>query len=181
MPNDQHQFMIHVVSANETHFPIIQHIAHQTWPVTFGSILSQDQISYMLEMMYSLPALREQVTHKGHVFLLAQEGTDYLGYASYELNYTETSKTKLHKIYVLPTSQGKGIGKILINAVVEKALQYHNQSLLLNVNRENKAISFYQKLGFKIIGEENIAIGNGFLMEDYVMEKKLITSDPLTI
>ena len=46
-------------------------------------------------------------------------------------------------------------------------------ALTLNVNRFNKAIDFYLKNGFKIIKEENIEIGNGFLMEDYVMEKIL--------
>jgi ribosomal protein S18 acetylase RimI-like enzyme len=43
----------------------------------------------------------------------------------------------------------------------------------VNVNRHNKALHFYEKYGFKIIREEDIDIGEGYFMNDYVMELKL--------
>lgn len=82
--------------------------------------------------------------------------------------------TKIHKIYVLPNTQGKGIGKLLIDEVLKIAKQKKQSSLTLNVNRDNRAIQFYKHLDFKIVGEENIPIGNGFLMEDYIMEKGIV-------
>jgi len=168
-----HQVTLEIVAADDTHFPIIQDIAQRTWPDTFNTILSKEQIDFMLDGMYSVPSLRSQVSEKGHVFLMAKEGADYLGFASYETNYEGLPQTKLHKIYILPQAQGKGVGKALIMASVVKALQHRNLSLLLNVNRDNKAVHFYQKMGFVIIAEEDIPLGNGFWMEDYVMEKKL--------
>jgi ribosomal protein S18 acetylase RimI-like enzyme len=45
--------------------------------------------------------------------------------------------------------------------------------LLLNVNRNNPAKSFYKKLGFTVIKEDDIDIGNGYFMNDYVMKLQL--------
>jgi GNAT superfamily N-acetyltransferase len=167
--------MITITEATEHDLPIIRDIAYQTWPTTFGEILSPAQISYMLDMMYSLDALNAQIKDKNHVFLLAQEShnQEYFGFISYEFDYKRQPKTKIHKIYLLPASQGKGVGKLLINKVAELAIAQANVSLALNVNRYNKAIQFYERMGFTIVGNETIDIGDGFLMEDFVMEKPL--------
>jgi ribosomal protein S18 acetylase RimI-like enzyme len=162
-----------IIEAEEKHFPIIQQIAQATWPVTFGNILSPTQIAYMLEMMYSTSALVNQTTVKKHVFLLAEENGAHLGYLSYELNYKGLSKTKIHKIYIHPSAQGKGIGKLLIKKAEDIARENQNAILSLNVNRDNKAVKFYEGQGFAITGKEDIDIGEGFLMEDYIMDKVL--------
>ncbi|WP_020607620.1 GNAT family N-acetyltransferase [Spirosoma spitsbergense] len=167
--------MISITPATEAQLSIVQTIAHQTWPTTFAAILSPEQIDYMLEMMYSTDSLKTQMDGKNHVFLLAQErdNGNYLGFLSYELNYRGVPKTKIHKIYLLPASQGKGVGKQLIEAVTELAKAKQNNTLSLNVNRHNKAILFYERLGFRHVANETIDIGNGFIMDDYVMEKSL--------
>jgi GNAT superfamily N-acetyltransferase len=167
--------MITLTQATEQDLSIIRDIAYQTWPNTFGEILSPEQISYMLEMMYSLDALKTQIRDQNHVFLLAQdnESNDYLGYASYEFDYKGQLKTKIHKIYLLPASQGKGVGRLLIDEVAKRASIQQNKSLSLNVNKYNKAIQFYERVGFSVVGQEDIDIGNGFLMEDLVMEKPI--------
>jgi ribosomal protein S18 acetylase RimI-like enzyme len=74
---------------------------------------------------------------------------------------------------LLPETQGKGIGRTIIDEIEKLAHQNSSKLLSLNVNRFNEALSFYQKIGFEIVAEENIAIGNGYLMEDYRMEKKI--------
>lgn len=163
---------IYIVPAEVQHFSVIQDIARNTWPHTFGAILSPQQIDYMLNWMYSLSSIEEQVK-KGHNFLLATDGKEYYGYASYEVNYKGTAKVKVHKIYILPSVQGKGVGRLLMDAIAETAKQHDGTHLALNVNRENPAIKFYERYGFEIVGSEDIDIGNGYLMEDYVMEKKL--------
>jgi GNAT superfamily N-acetyltransferase len=161
--------MLTIYPASAADYPTIQQIAHTTWPTTFGEILSPVQIEYMLDWMYSLPALQEQVEKKGHRFLLAKEKKEGLGFLSYQLFYQGNPVTKIHKIYVLPTTQGKGVGKHLLELTSEIALEAKNTTLTLNVNRYNKAIEFYKKIGFEIIGQENIDVGQGFLMEDYIL------------
>jgi ribosomal protein S18 acetylase RimI-like enzyme len=148
----------------------VQSIAHRTWPNTFREILCPEQISYMLNMMYALPVLESQ-WQKGHTFLLAEENGQEMGFAGFELNYAEGPKAKLHKIYLLPETQGKGLGKKLILEVARRVREAGHKSLLLNVNKYNqKAIDFYQRIGFQEIYKEVIDIGNGYVMDDVVME-----------
>lgn len=164
---------LQLIPATTKDIQTIQSIAYQTWPDTFGNILSSEQIDYMLEWMYSEESLTEQMEEKKHHFFLVKEETDFLGYTSVEINYQNSKKTKIHKLYVLPQSQGKGAGKFLLQTTEEEAKKHGDTFLSLNVNKFNKAISFYEKTGFKITGSEDIDIGNGFLMEDYIMEKEI--------
>lgn len=153
--------------------PLIRRISNETWPVTYGEILSQEQIAYMLDMMYSETALHQQLSHPDQEFFIAEENGTAYGFMGIQWNYPATGTTKLHKIYVLPSAQGKQVGKRLIQYIIG-LLDSKNQSIIaLNVNRNNKARSFYEHLGFTITGEEDIDIGNGYLMEDYIMECRI--------
>jgi diamine N-acetyltransferase len=166
--------MIHIVRASADLLPEIQNIAYQTWPKTFSNILSPEQINYMLNWMYDLKSLETQLKDKNHIFLLAEENGKFLGFASYETNYKGTGKTKIHKIYILPEAQGKGVGKKLIQFMEKAALENENKMLFLNVNKFNQgAIDFYSRIGFYEAFKEVIDIGNGFIMDDLVMELKL--------
>ena len=165
--------MITIRSISSNELPKVQSIAHRTWPSTFSNILSPEQIEYMLNWMYSLEMLESQI-EKGQTFLLAEENGEELGFAGFELNYSEGPKAKLHKIYLLPEAQGKGAGKALILEVAELARKAGQKSLLLNVNKFNqKAIDFYLRIGFQEIYKEVIDIGNGYVMDDVVMELNL--------
>lgn len=150
---------------------IIQSLAERVWAKTYRDLISKEQIEYMMEMMYSASSLKKQMTEEKHHFLLVKDDFEYIAYLSYELNSDNSEYTKIHKIYVLSTMQGKGIGERLIKEVIKTAKENHNIGLKLNVNRGNKAIGFYERLGFKQTEIQNIDIGNGYLMEDYVMTK----------
>lgn len=153
-------------------FSTITSIAQRTWPDTFGDILSEEQIAYMLDMMYSEAALEEQITEKGHRFLLLKEAEEAVAYASYQIDYL-TDTTKIHKLYCLPATQGKGYGKALILTVAKLAREKGQKRLRLDVNYQNKAVGFYHYLGFVTVDRIDTNIGNGYLMEDYVMEMEL--------
>jgi ribosomal protein S18 acetylase RimI-like enzyme len=122
--------------------------------------------------MYNHGELLAQLK-KGHIFLIAEEEKKEVGFASFSLIDPEQKGYKLHKIYVLPAMHGKGVGKILMNEVVNLAKRNGGKTLQLNVNRNNKAKDFYEKAGFKIKETVNLDIGNGFFMNDYVMELSL--------
>ncbi|MFV8323873.1 GNAT family N-acetyltransferase [Flavobacterium sp. LB3P21] len=154
-------------------FKTIREIAYKSWPNTYGSILSKEQIDYMLDLFYSEKTLLENLNEKGHHFLLVNEGKVCLGFASYEHNYLNQKCTRLHKIYLLPEAQGKGAGKLLIEAVENLAKENQSVVVSLNVNKFNKAISFYKKIGFEVVSDEEILLEHGYKMEDYKMEKKL--------
>jgi diamine N-acetyltransferase len=157
--------------ANVDDIPVVIEIQKQTWEPTYGEILSPDQISFMFEKIYSPEALEQQMTVGKQKFMLLFNGEIAEGFASVS---EETSNMyKLHKIYVLPSSQGTGAGKYLLTAVEGFLKSIGGTGLTLNVNRYNKARSFYEKMGFKVVREEDIPIGP-YWMNDFVLEKPLI-------
>ena len=149
--------------------PIVIDLTKKIWPVAYGEILSKAQLDYMIDKFYNETALRELI-QKGHVFYVAQDdnGKD-VGFVSYEIN-SEPNKTKIHKIYVLPETQGTGLGRQFFELVKEKAIENNQKAIFLNVNKYNNAIHFYMKQGFTKVKDEVIDIGNGYVMDDYVME-----------
>jgi len=167
--------MIRIHQATISDIPVIQRIAYQPWTVTFEHILSLEQITYMLDMMYSSESLAKQIQEKGHTFLLAGFGDqEAMGFAAFEINYQGLPITKIHKIYILPETQGKGLGKKLFDHISQECIEKGNHRLSLNVNRDNNnALEFYKKNGFEVTGEEDIPIGQGYLMEDFILEKDI--------
>ena len=140
----------------------------------------------MLERMYSSAALAEQ-GQQGHVFHLlldadktrnsdysGQSGTRYrpVGYVSHQLDYLPGT-TKIHKLYLLPGTQGRGFGRLLVEQVERIARRAGQQRLRLDVNYQNRAVDFYAHLGFEKLERFDTDIGNGYLMEDWRMEKVL--------
>lgn len=151
---------------------IIINLTKKIWPVAYGEILTMAQLDYMIDKFYNETALLELID-KGHVFYLAQDNNNnYVGFVSHELN-SEPNKTKIHKIYVLPETQGTGLGRQFFELVKEKAIENNQKAIFLNVNKQNNAIYFYTKLGFTKVKDEVIDIGEGYVMDDYVMEIKI--------
>lgn len=161
--------MITIQNNTDPNFSEVRAIAREVWPIAYGAILSKEQLDYMMDMMYSVPALQKQF-EGGHHFIVAIDDEIPVGFASYEFNYNGTSKTKIHKIYILSTQQGKGTGRIMIDYIKESAKKNNQEALVLNVNKNNVAQHFYKKLGFTISYDEVIDIGQGYVMDDFVME-----------
>lgn len=162
-----------IVPATVADIPSIRAVALATWPVVYGAILSTGQLAYMLDLMYSEAALHEQLTRKGHQALLLKRATDTVGFGSYEHRVHESAMTRLHKLYVLPTEQGIGGGGLLLGAVLKTAHDRGSAFVELNVNRFNPAKGFYERHGFRVVRDEVIAIGQGYVMDDHVMQRPL--------
>lgn len=164
--------MYSIKVATTTEIPIIQTLVEQIWRPTYQSLLTTAQIDYMIDMMYSTASLTRQLEELQHQYILLYDETIPIGYASYST--TDTAGIfKLHKIYLHMSYQGKGVGKLLMNNVIEKVKALNAHILELDVNRDNKARLFYEKQGFTIYKEKDTDIGNGYMMNDYVMRKLL--------
>ncbi len=162
--------MFEIKTAAPADIPLIRTLCLQVWPQTYAAILTPAQIDYMLELMYSETALASQMDG-GATFLLLYEANEPVGYAAFEEQ--AAGIFKLQKLYVLPAGQGKGRGRYLLEYIVDACKKRGGRSLELQVNRNNRARFFYEKLGFTVQREADFPIGNGYLMEDYVMERKL--------
>ncbi|HEY8397409.1 MAG TPA: GNAT family N-acetyltransferase [Flavihumibacter sp.] len=156
-------------SADQDDIPTIGFLAHTIWPVVYSEIISPEQIDYMLTMMYSPDSLLHQIEEQGHQFILAEVDQEEVGFASY--GKVDGAVWKLHKLYVLPSMHGKGVGRALLDMVEEEVRTQNGAHLILNVNKRNKAVQFYTSMGFEIEREAVLDIGNGYVMDDYVMGK----------
>lgn len=161
----------------------IRSVSERTWPSTYGHIISQEQIDFMLDWMYSDPSLEKQMNTGCEFYIASAQDEngelDPVGFCSVspeekndadKEDKTKNSKAhKLNKLYVLPTAQGTGAGKALLNKAIEVAKAAGSSSLFLQVNKQNTAYTFYLKKGFIKELEFKFDIGNGFYMDDYVM------------
>lgn len=158
--------------AGEQDLVLVKMLAEKIWPLTYSGILTGTQIGYMLNRIYSPDSLKQQMQEYHHHFLILEQEGKPAGFASYSL-HSDEKKGKLQKIYIDTVLQGKGLGKFLLEYVVVRVKAADCLILQLDVNRQNKARLFYEKLGFVVTGVKDTAIGNGFFMNDYVMERKL--------
>jgi ribosomal protein S18 acetylase RimI-like enzyme len=161
-------------SADSDDINTIGFLAHQIWPEAYGKIITKEQIQYMLHQLYRPDALLAQM-RAGQQFLLAEVNLESLGFAAY--SSIDDHIWKLHKLYVLPHLQGKGIGRALLDVVKDTATEAGASQLILNVNRNNPALRFYERYGFQLLKTEDIDIGEGYFMNDYVLGLSL--ADPL--
>ena len=152
--------------------PVIHQLAEDIWWPTYRSILSEEQIRFMLDTMYSADALTGQI-REGIIFILAEYLDHAVAFAGYSKSESDHTLLKIHKLYVQPEEHGKGIGKLLLQYIEQEAIKAGIQQLELNVNRQNKAFDFYKRLGFEVFKEEDIPYYN-YWMNDFILRKQLI-------
>lgn len=164
--------MYRIRKANINDVETIRNLAIETWFDAYTPILAKEQLDYMLDEIYSAEKLSAQIKNNTQTYLLLVEDGQPVAFTAYSPREEDADVYKLHKLYCLPVTQGKGYGRVLINEVASEVLKAGKHTLDLNVNRYNKAKSFYERMGFKVIYEEDIPIGPYF-MNDYVMRKEL--------
>jgi GNAT superfamily N-acetyltransferase len=164
--------MVNIIDATVKDIPVIKQLAEETWWPTYSPIVNKEQIRYMLDTIYSTEALQNSMQNGSQSFIMLHDENGAQGFASYGSRGDEPGVFKLHKIYIRPANHGKGYGKLLIEEVKKRMLKARCYTLDLNVNRYNPAKSFYEKIGFRIIREEDVSIGP-YWMNDYVMRLEL--------
>lgn len=164
--------MYYIRQATVADVEVIRQLAEEIWQATYSAILAEEQLTFMLKEIYSAEKLTQQIRHNQQTFLLLIEDEQPVAFAAYSPRDEDADIYKLHKLYCLPATQGKGYGKVLINEVAAKVTEAGKHILDLNVNRYNKAKTFYEKMGFEVVYEEDVPIGK-YWMNDFVMRKKL--------
>ncbi len=158
---------VQLIKAESADIPEITRLAGIVWHQHYPAIISMQQIDYMLKLMYSSESLNEQMNIKGHVFYFINQRNINIGFISVSKIEEINSGYFLHKFYIDQTLAGKGSGTLAHNELIRLL----NPSYVkLTVNRQNyKSINFYFKNGFKIDSVADFDIGNGYVMNDFVM------------
>lgn len=161
-------------SATTADIALIGQLADVCFRHTYRDILSAEQLEYMMDWMYSAENLRKQMTEEGHVYFLAEADGKAVGYVSVQPEGKAEDGLPLwhlQKIYVLPDCQTGGVGKRLFFHALDYVRQQTGAPcrVELNVNRNNKAVGFYEHLGMRRMRQGDFPIGNGYYMNDYIM------------
>lgn len=166
--------MVRIRKAGTEDMMSIHDMAEVVFRHTYRDILSPEQMEYMMDWMYSPVNLSRQLD-EGHVYYIAFREDVPCGYVSVQpdgVNEEGRLLFHLQKIYVLPSEQGTGLGRMLFDKAVSHIREQASgrpAALELNVNRNNPSIGFYNHLGLRILRQGDFHIGHGFYMNDYIM------------
>lgn len=161
--------MFSIRKATTNDISLIHEMAWVVFPHTYKEILTPEQIDYMMEWMYSEDSLHKQMEKDGHIYYLAFKEDEPAGYMSIQPEGEHVFH--LQKIYVLPSFQGMKLGKQLFEQAIKAIKEFHPApcQMRLNVNRQNKALAFYERMGMVKVDEGDFPIGNGYYMNDFIM------------
>jgi ribosomal protein S18 acetylase RimI-like enzyme len=157
----------------ETDFDTVAQLGATIWRAHYSTMISMAQIDYMLAGRYTVENLRRYVQAADRGLVLLRVCAAAVGYCSYVLAQTP-GEMKLEQLYLSAEHRGKGLGGMMLRYVQEQARKAGCRVLWLTVNKQNSgAIAVYRKSGFTVREEATFDIGNGFVMDDYVMEMAL--------
>ncbi|MCH5212141.1 MAG: GNAT family N-acetyltransferase [Oscillospiraceae bacterium] len=146
----------------------ISELANVIWHEFFTCILSDEQIDYMVEKYQSYPAILKAVNEDGYHYYMAYDGDDLCGYLG--IHDEGEGTIFISKVYVRSDKRKRGIASLMLDRLREDFPDA--KKWYLTVNRHNSgSIAVYEKRGFYKAREQVADIGNGFVMDDYVMQK----------
>lgn len=152
----------------ETQIAQLAAMADKVWHEYFPCILEKAQIDYMVEKFQSARALTIQIQQEKYEYFFLELNGIYIGYMGV---HGEKERLFLSKLYILKPYRGNGYASQAIEFLKGLAQAYGLSKIYLTVNRHNAhSIEVYKRHGFVIIKEEAADIGEGYVMDDYIME-----------
>lgn len=125
--------------------PAVRALLVETWHATYDGIYGWQRVAEITNAWHSLDSLTAQLGRDNSAFLIAQVGDEIIATASARM---ETDRSVLlTRLYVLPTYQGVGVGRTLLQVIL--ACFPLAPVARLEVESQNEpAITFYERMGF---------------------------------
>ena len=160
--------MTRITPATALDIPVLRDLAHRIWHEHYPDILSRQQIDYMLARMYDTRVMQLEMA-EGIFWHLVHLEHEPVGFISCAID-AAAAHAKLHKLYLLPALHGRGIGRQMLDWVKAFAADRHAHEIRLQVNKRNtRAIRAYERAGFRVRENVLTEIGEGFVMDDFIM------------
>ena len=145
-------------------------LAQFIWSEHYTSIIGRHQVQFMLKKFQSYKAIKMQI-QKGSEYFLLKESDKFVGYLCFEYR---AKSLFLSKLYIHPNYRGRELAKKALEHIERIALKKRAKKIYLTVNIHNHlALKSYEKLGFSYAGHVVAKIGNGFIMDDFKMNKQI--------
>ncbi len=163
--------MITIVKVEKKDIKELAALAKEIWFEYWDSLLTLGQIYYMVNKFQSEIAINEQIEHENYSYYFILENGVKIGYFGVA---PQEDYLFLSKIYISKNSRYKGFGHIAFEIIKKIALNNDLNKIHLTVNKQNiKTIQIYEKWGFKTLHPLVTNIGNGYQMDDYLMEYEI--------
>lgn len=147
-------------------------LASFIWHECYAELLISEQIGYMVQVFQSENAIFQAIEHKDYHYFFIMHDDQPVGYMAIQ---PKQEKLFLSKLYLKKDMRGRDVAKKSLDFIEVYARERGLQLIWLTVNKGNeRATGFYQKMGFITKREQIVDIGNGFVMNDYIMVKDLI-------
>lgn len=160
--------MITIQPATPADIPTLRELARHIWHEHYPGIISREQIDYMLARMYDADTIRREMDDGVEWSLVRGDG-DAAGFISCEFD-ADARRVKLHKLYLLPSLHGQGLGRQMLEQVRVWAAQRGACEIRLQVNKGNsRALRAYERAGFQVREAVVADIGGGFVMDDFIL------------
>jgi ribosomal protein S18 acetylase RimI-like enzyme len=153
-------------------------LAREIWDQHFTPIIGHAQVDYMLDEFQSVSAIARQIREDGYEYYLLADGGEWAGYFAL-VGGEDAGSMQLSKLYLKRSRRGRGIGWGVLELIEEECVARGVRELWLTVNKNNAGpIAFYRRVGFSIAEPIVTDIGNGFVMDDYRMVKRVEAPRP---
>ena len=154
---------------------ILSKLADEIYHEHYITIITKEQIDYMVDLFLSPSALKQSIEEEGYDYFMYRDGDEFVAFFGIE---PEVDDAFLSKLYVRKDCRGKGVGAVMIRDIEEYCKEKGLSSVWLTCNKYNSgSLAFYDRMGFKVEREQCADIGNGYVMDDYVLRLTFGDSD----
>ncbi len=142
-------------------------LAEEIWNQHFTPIIGKAQVDYMVDKFQSYKALKQQISRDGYEYFKIFYNGDFAGYTGI---HQETESIFLSKLYIHESFRGKHLATETLRFLTELCRERKLQKIWLTCNKHNdRTLQVYNHLGFRITDSQVADIGNGFVMDDYIL------------
>ena len=153
-------------------------IAGEIWRGYWPAIIGEEQTEYMIDRFQSFEAIKHHMAHEDYEYwlLVATEtdgGTEKKSIVGFTGGRSENRPNRffISKVYLYPEARGHGYARRVMEFYEDLCFVRGHDAMYLTVNKYNElGIRAYEGTGFETIDSVETDIGEGYIMDDYIME-----------
>jgi len=153
--------------------PLISAMAKEICFKYYNPIVDNSLVKYYVETFQSEEAIHRQIEKEGYIYSFIIHNDEKVGYYSVR---AENDHLLMSKLYLKEECRGKGLGSKAIDDILDYGHSIGMNCVYLHVNKNNiPSINIYKSKGFEIVKYDDSEIGDGFRLDDYIMEYRFVS------